>query len=680
VTYSNSDPSLFFGYDGVATTDCTAPALTIGNPIGRRTSMCDAAGAEAWSLDITAGVGWKTTDARTTNGVTKTSVYQNNFGGSLATLTYPSGRTITYAYDSAAQPLSAVDQASGINYATNAAYGPAGNVASLTNGPSVTSTFYLNNRLQPCRISVTNTGSAPGSCTDTTNIGNVLDFNYNFSVGTANNGNVTSITNNRDTTRSQSFTYDLLNRIATAQTSATTGTKCWGEAFSYDAWGNLLTIGGAAGYTGCSQESLTTTATTKNQISGNVYDASGNMTSIPGVATYTFNAESELTAAAGVTYTYDGEGRRVQKSNGKLYWYGLGTAPLDESDAGGNITNEYVFFGGKRIAKRDSSGNVDYYFADHLGTARVVTNSAGTVLDDSDFYPFGGERAYSSGSGNNFKFTGKERDGESGLDDFGARYYASNLGRFVSADWSAIPAPIPYADHTDPQSLNLYTYVRNNPTVNVDPLGHEIIVKDNGDGTQTGTETTTTTDTQMVSLGNGVWQTVITTTTTTTSVTTGQDNQIVSQPTFSSTSTTTVTTSGGVGQSSQTDTYTHERSGTLSANDPDVRRIWNAMGGSPINALVPGKLSPGADGQNQFFKQQTRPTKPPTPPPSLRPDPKFEGPNGELTWDKMTRFQKLFTVGAAFAEALEDFFISIPVMVRPPCSPSYTSTTSGGCT
>jgi len=53
----------------------------------------------------------------------------------------------------------------------------------------------------------------------------------------------------------------------------------------------------------------------------------------------------------------------VQKSTGKLYWYGMGSDPLDESDASGNLTDEYVFFGGKRIARRNvSSGNIFYYF------------------------------------------------------------------------------------------------------------------------------------------------------------------------------------------------------------------------------------------------------------------------------------------------------------------------------
>jgi hypothetical protein len=86
----------------------------------------------------------------------------------------------------------------------------------------------------------------------------------------------------------------------------------------------------------------------------------------------------------------------VEKSNGKLYWYGTGGDALDDSDASGNVANEYIFFGGKRIARRDSSGNVDYYFADHLGTTRVVTNASGTIQDDSDFYPFGGRPLKSS--------------------------------------------------------------------------------------------------------------------------------------------------------------------------------------------------------------------------------------------------------------------------------------------
>src|SRR5713101_8539689 len=158
-----------------------------------------------------------------------------------------------------------------------------------------------------------------------------------------------------------------LNRLATAQTNATfaTGpTKCWGEQFAYDPWANFLSITGSGSpYTGCTQENLSTAATTKNQISGFCYDAAGNLLAqsappCPAPA-YTYNAENQLTSTAGVTYTYDGDGKRVKKSNGKLYWYGTGSDALDESDASGNITDEFIFFGGKRIARRNvSSGNI----------------------------------------------------------------------------------------------------------------------------------------------------------------------------------------------------------------------------------------------------------------------------------------------------------------------------------
>jgi RHS repeat-associated protein len=69
-------------------------------------------------------------------------------------------------------------------------------------------------------------------------------------------------------------------------------------------------------------------------------------------------------------------------------------------------------------------------------------------------------------------FTGKERDTESGLDYFGARYYASSMGRWMSPDWSAKEEPVPYAEIDNPQSLNLYSYVYNNPLSKADSDGH----------------------------------------------------------------------------------------------------------------------------------------------------------------------------------------------------------------
>lgn len=111
-----------------------------------------------------------------------------------------------------------------------------------------------------------------------------------------------------------------------------------------------------------------------------------------------------------------------------------------------------------------------------IGTKSIrrIGNQGGEgIKNESDFYPWGGELQFLVNDSNHYKFTGKERDSESGLDYFGARYYSNGLGRFIRADWSSTPIPVPYADLGDPQSLNLYSYVRNIPTTHFDLDGHD---------------------------------------------------------------------------------------------------------------------------------------------------------------------------------------------------------------
>jgi len=83
---------------------------------------------------------------------------------------------------------------------------------------------------------------------------------------------------------------------------------------------------------------------------------------------------------------------------------------------------------------------------------------------------------YDEGIGS--RSTGKERDAESGNDYMFARYYNSATGRFLSPDWSAKEDPVPYAKLDNPQSLNLYSYVYNNPVGKADPDGHVVGVDD----------------------------------------------------------------------------------------------------------------------------------------------------------------------------------------------------------
>ena len=103
----------------------------------------------------------------------------------------------------------------------------------------------------------------------------------------------------------------------------------------------------------------------------------------------------------------------------------------------------------------------------------MLTDIGGGVHMTYDYGPYG-EGHYSSGSDpNHYLFTGKERDTETGNDYFGARYYESAMGRFLTPDWAATPVPVPYAKMSLPQTLNLYPYVENNPVTGVDPDGHQ---------------------------------------------------------------------------------------------------------------------------------------------------------------------------------------------------------------
>jgi len=243
-----------------------------------------------------------------------------------------------------------------------------------------------------------------------------------------------------------------------------------------DAWSNLSAISPTAdtAYTGCTQQSgFSKTPDSANHLSGFSYDASGN-TFGDGVYTYTWDGESQLKSAGGLNYLYDGEGRRVSKSNGKLYWYGSGGEILTETNASGGTTNEYIFFNGKRIALLPAASAAQFYAEDFLGSSRIVTTNTGVVCYDADFSPYGGERTLTMTCPQNaYKFEGKERDAETLNDDFGARYYSNRFGRWLSADWSNVPVAVPYANLSNPQTLNLYSMVADDPESFADLDGHK---------------------------------------------------------------------------------------------------------------------------------------------------------------------------------------------------------------
>ncbi len=413
------------------------------------------------------------------------------------------------------------------------------------------------------------------------------------SSSTSDNGNIYAVLNGIDSSRSQGYNYDNLNRIS-GFSNASQPTPTMAQTFNVDSFGNM-------NMSGTLSSGLSFSQNPNNHIDGYGYDGAGNLNQVPsplGSVYYNFDAESKLISigtpwSPSAIYAYDANGERVLKATSSSwteYAY-FGGVPLAENNSSGGWT-DYIFANGQRIARVDPVKTIDirfpddscsacagnpvgggdrnlivnsvmvgstqvlpgnpasidyvrdgctgtcnqytggavgmvwqgdliltnlpagspitvnaygdedysiyadmqvslngvlagdwittatapnytvypvhFYSTDHLGTTTVITNGQGALESDSDFYPYGYENTItSSADPNHYKFTGKERDSESGLDYFDARYYGSSMGRFMSPD------PIVMELHrlSDPQQLNLYSYVRNNPLTLTDPSG-----------------------------------------------------------------------------------------------------------------------------------------------------------------------------------------------------------------
>jgi RHS repeat-associated protein len=166
------------------------------------------------------------------------------------------------------------------------------------------------------------------------------------------------------------------------------------------------------------------------------------------------------------TYTYDGNGLRVKKVSGgttTVYVFS-GSKVIAEYVNGvapGSPTREYIYSGGMLAAKIEG-GVTQYYHQDHL-SVRMLTNSSGVKIGDQGHFPYG-ESWYAVSTTTKWQYTSYERDAESGNDYAMARYYVNRLGRMSSPDLIA-------GSQNDPQSLNRYTYVGNDPINSVDPSG-----------------------------------------------------------------------------------------------------------------------------------------------------------------------------------------------------------------
>ena len=213
------------------------------------------------------------------------------------------------------------------------------------------------------------------------------------------------------------------------------------------------------------------------------YDANGNMTA-DGTKCYHYNEANQLdkvTKCSGgqtiAEYVYDYTGLRMVKknfTNGTLAntvtsWSDSYETKVIEGGATENTA--YYFANGQLIGKKDKDGVRTYVHADHLGSTRLITNSSGSTVETTAYDPWG--KVKNGGTKSKFLYTGQEKDDETGLHYYNARYYDSEIRRFIQPDDLVQNA-------FDPQSLNRYSYVQNNPLRYVDPTGHVVTCSASG--------------------------------------------------------------------------------------------------------------------------------------------------------------------------------------------------------
>jgi len=198
------------------------------------------------------------------------------------------------------------------------------------------------------------------------------------------------------------------------------------------------------------------------------YDANGNVTRrINGSqdVTLTYDAENRLTGVSGgasANFVYNGDGQRVKQKVGATTTVFIGNY---YEQTGSNVT-KYYYANGQRVAMRTAAG-VTYVHTDHLGSTSVTS---GAQPGNTQYFPYGATRSGTVST--TYRFTGQRLDDSTGLYYYGARYYDAALGRFIQPD-TIVPNPV------NPQALNRYSYVLNNPLRYTDPTGHR---EDEGTG------------------------------------------------------------------------------------------------------------------------------------------------------------------------------------------------------
>gem|GEM_PF-1167502 len=420
--------------------------------------------------------------------------------GNLRAMTYPSGQAVAWEYQDGGTLREVGDGTRAIF--SNLTYAAHGAVAGMRLGDAATGQAGWGQAFDPARLWPVRivAGTTAVTANTSTASGAVL-FGLDYDNYEA-NGNIAAVTRTLRTgaygtpyTMDFAYTYDRLNRLA--------GCAVAGAEYNYamDEFGNITARTRAAGGGGDLPSSLALVvnrATNRLGGAGYYHDVLGNLVTMPaadGVGTVSMTYLDQghigtLTDAAGVVwkYYYDADGKRRIKVK-----TAGGAATEPDGQGGVRLVADHSFYFyegedlicqqdmGALVARIPGTDDIDesvyepkFLLLDHLGSTRaelVFTDSGGTfvpvIQEYYDLMPYG-EVIDPPTTQESVLFTGKPRDEESGLDNYGARYY-SDIGRMMSVD----PVTVTSTRITNPQSLNLYSYVGNNPMNRIDPDGRD---------------------------------------------------------------------------------------------------------------------------------------------------------------------------------------------------------------
>lgn len=401
--------------------------------------------------------GWVTSEKWNINNVDYTFSYGYDAVGNRTNMTYPDATTNTYTYDELGRIVRIPGYFERENGQSGFAYDPVGNMTDIWATNGIHTQFSYNSRNMATSIV-----SVP------------LSLAYTYSG----NGNITQIIDNTGSTPVKlNYSYDARGQLKTAQVNKPTGIET--VSYSYDGTCNRISeiwqnnqnqileqysyiyqqgdyLMSKAGQTGTTNYTWDMYGQLSTKSSGEVYVFTGkrNLNAV-----INSNAVKEI-------YTYDALGHRlkVQNVDTITFNFPLGNDTSYEVKIEGSDTTvtKYISASGKYLAKTVKINNSPeqkyFHHIDLVGSIRSITDSTGIVIANYEYEPFGIAINSTGIDTDNLGFAGKRLDTGSGLSYFGARYYDTDIGRFISKD--------PIGD-----GRNWYIYCYNNPLVYSDPSG-----------------------------------------------------------------------------------------------------------------------------------------------------------------------------------------------------------------